>query len=322
VSGQVAIIGAGLAGLACAGRLRAAGWDVTVLEKSRGVGGRMSTRRGAGWQADHGAQYFTARDDAFRQQVAAWQAAGLVAEWSPRLRVIGPRQGAERHETQRYVGVPGMTAPARKLAADIPLASRHTVTALRREASAWHVHTAEAGELPQRYSHVVLAIPAAQAVPLLQAPAPLLARLAASARMQPCLAMMLRFDATVPLPFDAAFVNDGPLRWIARDSSKPGRDGEESWVLHAHEAWSEAQAARPLAAACALLLDAFATLGGARPRDWSGHYWRYASGGLEHPGRCALDAGLGLGLCSDWLAGGRVEGAWLSGRALAEAMLG
>jgi renalase len=319
----IAVIGAGLAGLACASALQAAGCTVTVFEKSRGVGGRMSTRRGDGWQADHGAQYFTARDPAFRQAVAAWQAAGIVAEWQPRLQVIGAvPNGTQRHDdVRRLVGVPAMNAPARALADGLSVLANHRVTALRRQDGGWRLHTAEAGELPMRYSQVVIAVPPAQAVPLLHSHAPALATFAAGARMQPCLAMMLQFAAPVPLPFDAAFVNDGPLRWIARDASKPGRTGGESWVLHAQEAWSEAHVDSPLQEACALLLDAFLALGGPRPRGWRGHFWRYARGEVEHPARCAMDEDAGLGVCGDWLAGGRVEGAWLSGQALARALL-
>ena len=62
---SVAIIGAGIAGLSCASALQQAGIRVRVFEKSRGVGGRMSTRRGEGWECDHGAQYFTVSDDLF-----------------------------------------------------------------------------------------------------------------------------------------------------------------------------------------------------------------------------------------------------------------
>jgi renalase len=321
---SVAVVGAGLAGLACAAALQAAGRHVVVLEKSRGVGGRMSTRRGDGWQADHGAQYFTARDAGFRAEVAAWQAAGAVSEWRPRLHVIGARRRRspqDETDTQRFVGVPGMTAPARALASGVVLRTRHTVDALHAEGGQWRVHTLEAGVLPERFSHVLLALPAAQALPLLQPHAAALAALAASARMQPCMAMILRFDAPASLPFDAAFVNQGPLRWIARDGSKPAREGAECWILHAEEQWSAAHLETPLPDACALLLRAFSEVGGPAPSAWTAHLWRYASGGAALAEPWAFDAGRGLGLCGDWLAGGRVEGAWLSGRALAQASM-
>ena len=91
----IAIIGAGISGLSCASQLQQAGINVTLFDKSRGTGGRMSTRRGEGWQCDHGAQYFTARDPAFRAEVARWQAAGVAAPWQPRLAVFG---GEDEHQ--------------------------------------------------------------------------------------------------------------------------------------------------------------------------------------------------------------------------------
>ena len=77
-----AVIGAGIAGLSCARALAASGVHVTVFDKSRGPGGRMSTRRGEGWACDHGAQYFTARDPLFQAELARWQAAGVAARWT------------------------------------------------------------------------------------------------------------------------------------------------------------------------------------------------------------------------------------------------
>lgn len=90
---HVAVIGAGLAGLACAQALVSAGALVQVFEKSRGVSGRMSTRRGEGWQCDHGA----------------------AALWTPEVRVYdGAEAGvftSHASRVDRFVGTPGMTAP-------------------------------------------------------------------------------------------------------------------------------------------------------------------------------------------------------------------
>ena len=136
--------------------------------------------------------------------------------------------------------------------------------------------------------------------------------------MRGCWALMLRYDAPVDLPFDAAFVNDGPLRWIARDNSKPGRVRRETWLLHANAEWSEAHLEEDGESAATTLLEAFGQLGGPIPQQWSIHRWRFADTEPVLNDVCAWDPGLGLGLCGDWLNGGKVEGAWLSGHALAK----
>lgn len=279
----------------------------------------MSTRRGDGWQCDHGAQYFTARDPGFRAEVARWQAAGVAGVWPMRLAVFNEGDG-QRSETrlERFVGVPRMTAPARFLADTLPLTAQTTVTRLERTPAGWQITSAEHGQLPGHFDAVLLAVPAPQAVPLLEAVAPDLATVAAGAVMRGSWALMLRYDAPVALSFDAAFVNYGPLRWVARDNSKPGRGTQETWLLHASAEWSEAHIEETPETVAAALLQAFGRLGGPAPQAWSAHRWRYADTDSALDAGCVWDAGLRIGLCGDWLNGGKVEGAWLSGQALAQ----
>lgn len=315
---QCAVIGAGLAGLSCASALQQAGLAVTVFEKSRGPAGRMSTRRGQDWQCDHGAQYFTARDPVFRAEVARWQAAGVADCWSPRLQVFGDGDQREtRSSVQRFVGVPRMTAPAHFLAQSLNVTQQTTITALRHDAEGWQLQSAEQGWLLPRFDAVALAVPAPQAAPLLARHAPDLAALAAATTMRASWALMLQFPAPLSLPFDAAFINEGPLRWVARDSSKPGRSGIETWLLHATADWSQAHLEQRAEEVATVLLKAFADLGAPAPQHWTAHRWRYADTALPLDQSCAWLLNAGLGLCGDWLAGGKVEGAWCSGRDLA-----
>ncbi|WP_300435346.1 NAD(P)-binding protein [Zoogloea sp.] len=317
-SPRIAVIGAGISGLSCSKNLHDGAFELFVYDKSRGPAGRMSTRRGDGWQCDHGAQYFTARDPGFRAEVARWQAAGVAGVWPARLAVFNEADG-QRSETrlERFVGVPRMTAPARFLADTLPLTAQTTITRLERTPAGWQITSAEHGQLPGHFDAVLLAVPAPQAVPLLEAVAPDLAAIAAGAVMRGSWALMLRYDAPVALSFDAAFVNCGPLRWIARDNSKPGRGAQETWLLHASAEWSEAHIEETPEAVAAALLQAFGQLGGPAPQAWSAHRWRYADTEPALDKGCVWDAGLRIGLCGDWLNGGKVEGAWLSGQALA-----
>jgi len=305
--------------LSCSKNLHKDIFELSVYDKSRGPAGRMSTRRGEGWQCDHGAQYFTARDPGFRAEVARWQAAGVADVWPARLAVFNEADG-QRSETrlERFVGVPRMTAPARFLADTLPLTAQTTITRLERTPTGWQMTSAEHGQLPGHFDAVLLAVPAPQAVPLLETVAPDLAAIAAGAVMRGSWALMLRYDAPVALSFDAAFVNCGPLRWIARDNSKPGRGAQETWLLHASAEWSEAHLEETPETVAAALLQAFGQLGGPAPQAWSAHRWRYADTEPALDKGCVWDADKRIGLCGDWLNGGKVEGAWLSGRALAQ----
>lgn len=327
---HIAIIGAGLAGLACASALQAQGHRVTIFEKSRGTGGRLATRRQEDWQCDHGAQYFTARDPRFQTQLQTWLNAGVAAEWWPRLTVFGPGPArAEATDTHRYVGVPGMTALSRHLAQSLDLQQPYTVNALQRVNLGWQLQTAEHGLLPTHFDRVILAIPAQQAAILLgtipaTASNPALASLQALALQAPlraCWAVMAHYAQAPALPFDAAFVNQPPLRWVANNRSKPGRSGDVCWLLHADADWSQTHVEDDPTQVAGTLIDAFRDLIGhtqcPAPDHWQIHRWRYADNATPLQQGYAWSPEWQLGLAGDWLNGGRVEGAWLSGHQLA-----
>ncbi|MDP8568374.1 NAD(P)/FAD-dependent oxidoreductase [Methylophilus aquaticus] len=320
---NVAVIGAGMAGLACGQALQQAGFLVTVFEKSRGPSGRVSTRTGEGWQCDHGAQYFTVSQPAFATQVQRWLQAGVVAEWHGRLfETDGVQFSPKQSEKVRYVGVPKNTAPAREMAGLLEVAFEHTVTGLRMQAGKWHVRSQAHGEYPETFDQLVLAIPSPQAHALLAAEALPFTDLAGGVKMRGCWALMARYPQALDLPFDGVFVNSGPLSWVARDSSKPGRlpvEGatQEVWVLHASAEWSEANIAREAEAVAPELIAAFIKLGGTIPAEYSIHRWRYADCADYVDAGFMWDADAQLGLCGDWLNGGKVEGAWMSGYLLA-----
>lgn len=323
---NIAVIGAGMAGLACSQTLQQAGFLVSVFDKSRGPSGRVSTRTGEGWQCDHGAQYFTVSEPAFAAQVQKWLKAGVVAEWQAHLyETDGVALKAKHADKVRYVGVPKNTAPARQMAESLTVELEQTIEAITESQGQWRVRSKEHGVYPQVFDKVVLAIPAPQAQALLTNHAAMQS-LAASVKMRGCWALMARYAQPLALPFDGLFVNDGPLSWLARDSSKPGRLSansvvQEVWSIHANPSWSEANLERAPEAVAQDMLAAFVALGGQVPDAYSIHRWRYADCAQPLQQGYAWDASQQLGLCGDWLNGGKVEGAWMSGLTLAQAMM-
>ncbi len=307
---KVGIVGAGMAGLACAEALAAQGHTVTLLDKGRGAGGRMSVRRMAtplGEAAfDHGAQYFTIRDPRFQARAAAWTAAGCIAPW--------PAAGPDA-----YVGTPGMNAPVRQMAAAFSVQWGARVTRLSRHGETWRLEVENADAVD--VDAVVVALPAEQAADLTGPVAPTLAAQAAATRTQPCWTVMAAFEDRLPTQVDCWRGADAePLGWAARNVSKPGRAGPESWVLQGGPDWSREALEWSPEEVTAILLAALATRIGVdlpSPIVQGAHRWRYARSGAE--GSAALwDGELRLGLCGDWLIGPRVEAAWLSGTTLAD----
>lgn len=317
---RVGIVGAGMAGLACAEGLTRRGHDVVLFDKGRGPGGRMSTRRMETAQGlasfDHGAQYFTIRENDFQSQVSAWITEGVVAPW--------PAAGSGAH-----VGVPAMNAPVRALADRHSVQWSTLVTSAERSSDGWRLSVAGGGG--HDVDLAVIAIPAEQAAALLAESAPDLAARAGAAISEPCWTVMAAFSEPVAVVRDCWAGDgraEGAVGWAARNSAKPGRSGPESWVVQATADWSRRHIdAEPDEVAADLIAAWSHELAVELPPRLvsAAHLWRFARCAEGRHARSAqgdwgaiLDMGRRLGLCGDWLIGPRVESAWLSGTRLAE----
>lgn len=324
------VIGAGVAGLTYARHARARGQQVAVIDKGRGPGGRLSTRREGDVRFDHGAQYFTVRDERFRPAVDAWLQAGVVAPWTPRLADIHLAPDGQPclrpHATQhpRYVGVPGMSSICRHLADTLDVRFSLRAVALARDpAGGWQVEAVdESTQQRQTFtvSRVICAVPDTQARQLLGAHLEL-----PDTRTQPCWAAMLAFDQPLGVSFDAAFVAESPLSWVACESSKPQRPRHEAWVLHASADWSQQHLEDASDAVLEHLTQAFGKLlvrPLPRPVVARVHRWRFALTTRPAGAPCFVSPDRTLGVCGDWCLGGRIEAAFLSGLGLAVALHG
>lgn len=320
---KVAVIGAGIAGLSCATKLQSCGLSVDVFEKSRGPSGRMSTRRTPEWSADHGAQYFTARDPRFIQAVEGWIKNGAADIWAPRLQVFQNTMWRESYSQEiRYVGTPHMNSPGKFLAEGLSIQYEKTISKLDRRNNQWFLQCAESGEITASYDTVVLALPAPQASALARDIDTRVSSVTSAAQMKGCWTMMAYLPHQMTPKYDAAFINDEPISWISQNASKPKRQGKQIWTIHGSPSWSQANIELSKEEAQDLMLDCLLRLGfDCRDADTSMHRWRYASGGLDHPIHFLWLEDIHLGSCGDWLYGGRVEGGWLSGLQLAEAII-
>jgi len=322
---KVAVIGAGVGGLICARTLSDHGLDVTVLEKSNKVGGRLATRElSDDLTADHGAQYFTAKDQRFTRYVHSWIQQGLVEPWMGRI--VELKSGGEVVEEKlgmpRFVGVPGMNSIAVHLASELSI--QHGVHAQRLDAQPdgrWRLIDDQQQEVGI-FDTVIANCPAPQALPLVDQSD--FAKKVAAVEMRPCWALMVVANSLSSLPFDGAFVNEGPISWISRNDRKPDRGGTACCVVHANPQWSQQHLDASPQSVLQPLLDAFETTIGQPVCDLEFkqiHRWRYSIASNPLDDECLWDPTTQLGACGDWCAGSRVEGAFLSGMAMAGAVL-
>lgn len=338
---RVAIVGAGLSAASCAHSLRGVGADVVVFEKSRGVGGRMATRR-APWtdadgvdkaaEFDHGAQFISARHARFRAALRRAEQQGAVARWDLRVHAAWPVPAAR----ERFVATPHMPALCRHWLQGSTVHLQTTVQRLQRQAGqagSWEVVDSQ-GHTHGGFDRVVLALPPAQAAVLLAGHRDDWADSLAATPMAPCWTLMAVTD-DVDWPWDACEPTRGPLAWVVRNDRKPGRSapaGCATWVAQASAAWSAQRLEQdPLSVAEELRAALKRLLPTGRDVHWhhsSVHRWRYAAPvgagaqaaelAADAASLCRWDANLGLGVCGDFLAGSDLEAAWRSGDELAD----
>ena len=327
---SVAIVGAGIAGAACAASLQRSGTKVVLFDKSRGVGGRMATRR-AHWEdlrgvqrvsdIDHGTPHFSAMRPRFRALMTRAAAAGHASAWRPYTHATWPAP-APRHG---FVAVPDMPALCRHILAEVPMQLGLSVQRLHRRDNGWQLSLSD-GSTTGPFDAVLLAMPAPQAALLLAGHQDEWADALAAVRMAACWTLMA-ITSDVDWPWDAAVPDSGVLQWVERNDRKPGRNlvqGHATWVAHAAADWSAAHLEDDPAAVAetrgAALGELMPYL---QPVSWqhrSVHRWRYAmpADSALDSGECSWDAGLGLGVCGDHFGTPTVEGAWRSGDELAD----
>jgi hypothetical protein len=304
---KVAIVGAGIAGLACATKLRSPAITPILFDKGKRAGGRLSTLILDDRAWDFGCPYFHATQPEFAQQVQQWMDMGWLAPWPS-----GPA-GA-------VVGVPSMAALVARQCADHQVQFLAEVQQIARHCQSWHLSGPDWQAGP--FDAIVLALPSQQAAPLLSLHDLSMAREAASARSVPCWSLMVQFAAPLSDAQDW-YRGDGALSGAFRTNSKAQRSGPDTWVIQASPTWSQHHLEDDQSLVAAALLDHFRDLypHALPPHCFlKAHRWRFA---LSY-GQCGTslwNSDLKLGACGDWCTAPGVEGAWLSGTELADAML-
>jgi renalase len=338
---NIAVIGAGIAGLACARTLAQAGHRVTVLEKGDTPGGRMTSCETPYGSFDHGAQYFTVRDARFEKALSI--SADLRRPWSANaVRVLDPHgrvaEASLPSRESHWVGVSAMDSIARHWAQPL-LDARHLelrtrVTRIERDTLApqlWQLQTSgpeDSVHVFSGFDTVLLAMPNALAGGLLRQSAlvPSLAQQMEKVEVAPCWTLMLAFPQAVQPTlahlgpqWNAALSTHHRIAWLARESSKPKRAPVERWTVQASPAWSQEHLDDDAPRVQAKLLKAFAEVTGihAEPGYAQVHRWRWAKTQVPLGQSHLWDGKAGLGVCGDWCLGHRVEDAFVSGLELA-----
>jgi renalase len=278
----VIVVGAGIAGLACAREVLDAGIPVRVIERAPAVGGRLASVRIDGRIADIGAAYVTADDPAFLGRLQSWRIAGLARPWTDTFR------GQHGPGPMRWSAPGGLRSLAEDLAGELEITLGAEVTGL------------------PRADAVVLAMPGPEALRIADL---------APAREQswlPSLAVVLTYGKRVWTDFHGAFVNDHPIVATIVDDGDRRGDRAPVLVAYATPEFAPSGDSAKLAAAVGEILGI-----GETPRI-DGFPWPYAT---PAPGPAGFARAGNVYLCGDAFGKPRVQTAWLSGRAVARSII-
>ena len=313
---KIAIIGAGLSGLSAAYLLKDYA-EITLFEKGRGVGGRISTRRAEPYFFDHGAQYFTARTKPFHDFIQPLLDQGIIERWNARYMKFESNQIVERknwsHEEPRYVGVTGMNQVGKFLAKGLDIKLNTRIASLKNQ-DKWQL-TDEQAQQYSDFDWVICTIPSPQAIAVLPKSFKYYADIKAI-KMQAFFSLMLGFERDLPLEFEAAHVTNSDVSWIAVNSHKPKRLSHFSLMVHSSGEYAEAhiddnheEVMQHLIAETSHIIGC--DVGSADYKTL--HRWLYANNvQRDQNSPIFLDKEHKLAVCGDWCLGGRVESAFTS----------
>lgn len=320
---KVVIIGAGLSGLIAARELKSRGHEAILVDKGRGIGGRMATRRDGDATFDHGAQFFTARSAEFRKEVEAWRSAGVAKKWFEGY----PSPGNEKPDDHypRYRGSSGMTGIGKWLVRDLNVHLGEEIESLRHDENGWTARSRSGQEFSGE--QLLLTCPLPQSLELFYTSGETLPKatreVLGSVTFEPCFAVLaiLKSASKIPAP-GALYLSEGPIAWIADNFQKGISSREGAVTIHSTGAFARKHYGDDENAVGKILLDAAREYLGEEVSSFQVRRWRYSK--PEN----ALDVGivflpeLELYFAGDSLNGAKVEGAFLSGLAAGKVLGG
>jgi predicted NAD/FAD-dependent oxidoreductase len=320
IEAQVAVIGAGVAGLSAARRLAEAGVSVVVFDQARRPGGRLATKKHHDRQFDFGAQYMKPHSRRSAVLFSDWRKVGIISPWRANALELPQRKKVDT--TSWHVAVPSMNSLAEYLAKDLEIHCRFRALDVSGEKGKWSI-IGQRNQSAGPFEAVFLTTQASQTIKLLAPYEESFPNLS-EVESRPCLATMVEFDDEVMVDYEAAFVGGGPLAWVCLDSSKPERKSKECWVLHATDDWSKVHLDEPPEQVASQMLSAFAPLSPVELPPvlfCRAHRWRFAFGTTASNSTHRFSKELGLGVAGDWCNTPNIDGAYWSGCDLAEVYL-
>ena len=315
---KIAIIGSGISALTVARNLNNAG-DVTIFDKSKGIGGRIATRRADRFTFDHGAQYFLIKNNDFESFVSPYIESGVVKRWDAYFKefegdkVISERQWNENFA--HYVGTPNMNAFCKSLAENFRIIKSTRINSVIKSDEGLKLIGEEKKELGV-FDWVISTVPSKQAIDILPEDLNFFNEIS-SIKMSPCFTLMLGFEKNLNLGFDAAMIHNELISWVSVNSSKPDRrPNDYSLVIQSTNRWADKNLSLDRDFVIKKMISEASNIINRNLNEAvhkEVHGWHFANAPKRDLG-VFVDYEMKVAACGDWCMHGRVESAYLSGK--------
>ena len=319
---KIAVIGAGLAGITFACIMKDK-FNVKIFEKSRGVGGRMSTRKESPFIFDHGAQFFKIKTTECKKFFSQLFTQEIIQPWSLKLAYFEGNHLREikiiKNTDRFYVGVPNMDSILKYISRDCNVILDTKIERIKRKNDIWELYD-QNNKSHGMYDWVILSLPAEQSLDLISDKTSFYPNVK-KIKMKGCYSLMVGMDKSLQLDFDAAFIENKDIAWLALNNSKPSRMRNHCLVINSSYEYASKNINTPKDKVLEHLLNISSNLINydlSKSPVIKIHQWRYVEAECSPKENYFIDHQNKIAVCGDWLINSRVEGAFLSANELSK----
>ena len=321
---SIAVVGAGLSGVSLASLIKNR-FEVKIFEKSRGVGGRMSTRKEHPYVFDHGAQYFKIKNEDFMNFVSELFYKKIIRPWNFRCAYFEKNTLKKirffEEKDNFFVGTPNMDSIVKHLSKNCNVLLNTKIVKIMRKKKKWYLFD-ENNNTYGSYDWVILSLPAQQSFKLLDRHSPICS-FVKPIKMKGCFSLMIGMNKSLDLNFDSAIVQKKDISWLAINNSKPLRKNKFSLLVNSCFDYASNNINTPKNLVLNHMLNETSMLI-KKKFDINMiklHHWMYVE--AENPPRenFFIDHDKKIAVCGDWFINSRVEGAFLSANELSKKII-
>tara|TARA_B100000963_G_scaffold356256_2_gene376014 strand:+ start:522 stop:1499 length:978 start_codon:yes stop_codon:yes gene_type:complete len=317
---NIAVVGAGMAGITIASMVNGK-FNVDVFEKSKGVGGRMSTRKETPFIFDHGAQFFKIKTSDFKNYLSELFSQQIIQPWNFRLAYFDGLNLSKikfiKDEDKFYVGVPNMDTIIKHLSKNCNVILNTKIERIIKENDKWNLYDQNKKSYGT-YDWVVLSLPARQSLELITEKIsfyPLIEKI----QMKGCFSLMVGMSKSLNLDYDAALIENEDIAWIAVNNSKPSRMNNYCLLINSSYEYASKNINTSKNKVLKHLLNVsskFVNYDLLKSNMIKIHEWRYVEAKCTPKEDYFIDQKEKVAVCGDWFINSRVEGAFLSANQL------